>query len=87
MTTEDKRQPSLTDLDPMPFGKYKGTLMQDVSASYLAWLKAELDKESFIQSAKGGPETHPFYLQKIKLYNYIHNSWDAIKMELGKDKD
>jgi uncharacterized protein (DUF3820 family) len=30
---------SLTDLDPMPFGKHKGTIMQEVPASYLAWLK------------------------------------------------
>lgn len=27
----------LQDLDPMPFGKYKGTPMQDVPASYLHW--------------------------------------------------
>lgn len=29
----------LTDQDPMPFGKHKGTPLQDVPASYLAWLK------------------------------------------------
>jgi hypothetical protein len=28
----------LQDDDPMPFGKYKGTPMQDVPASYLFWL-------------------------------------------------
>lgn len=28
----------LTDLDPMPFGKYKGLPMQDVPASYLHYL-------------------------------------------------
>jgi len=27
--------PELTDLDPMPFGKYKGIPMQDVPAGYL----------------------------------------------------
>ena len=27
----------LQDLDPMPWGKYKGTPMQDVPASYLHW--------------------------------------------------
>jgi uncharacterized protein (DUF3820 family) len=32
MTTE------LTDISTMPFGKYKGTPMQDVPASYLHWL-------------------------------------------------
>ena len=28
----------LNDTDKMPFGKYKGELMQDVPASYLHWL-------------------------------------------------
>jgi uncharacterized protein (DUF3820 family) len=28
----------LTDTSKMPFGKYKGQLMQDVPASYLHWL-------------------------------------------------
>jgi hypothetical protein len=28
----------LEDLDPMPFGKYKGKPMQDVPANYLHWL-------------------------------------------------
>jgi len=30
--------PSLSDLDPMPFGKHKGTSMQDVPTHYLHWL-------------------------------------------------
>ena len=29
---------TLTDDDPMPFGKYKGQKMLDVPASYLFWL-------------------------------------------------
>lgn len=32
---------TLTDLSPMPFGKHKGQLMQDVPASYLFWLWTE----------------------------------------------
>ena len=28
----------MTDTDLMPFGKYKGTPMEDVPASYLLWL-------------------------------------------------
>jgi hypothetical protein len=28
----------LQDTDPMPFGKHKGELMQDVPVSYLHWL-------------------------------------------------
>ena len=31
-------QQPLNDLSPMPFGKYKGTPMQDVPASYLHYL-------------------------------------------------
>lgn len=40
---------TLTDTDPMPFGKYKGTRMQDVPASYLHWLWTNVmknDKQS-----------------------------------------
>ena len=36
-----KRSPALTDTDKMPFGVHKGKLMQDVPASYLAWLWTE----------------------------------------------
>ena len=28
----------LDDMDKMPWGKYKGTVMQDVPADYLFWL-------------------------------------------------
>ena len=28
----------LQDIDPMPFGKHRGALMQDVPARYLHWL-------------------------------------------------
>jgi uncharacterized protein (DUF3820 family) len=66
MTSQDKRQPALTDTDPMPFGKYKGTPMQDVPATYLRWLKNE-------------------GCTNVVVANYIHNSWDAIQMELGDD--
>lgn len=29
---------TLSDTDPMPFGKWKGTPMQDVPAGYFHWL-------------------------------------------------
>lgn len=32
---------ALTDTDPMPFGKHRGALMQDVPASYLDWLRGQ----------------------------------------------
>ena len=47
----------LTDLEPMPFGKYKGKLMQDVPASYLHYLwqnglKDEVDTSEVAQYIK-----------------------------------
>lgn len=38
----------LDDLDKMPFGKYKGTPMQDVPAGYLhyLWTKGGMSKET-----------------------------------------
>lgn len=63
MNQSNKRQPALIDTDLMPFGKYKGTPMQDVPASYLEWLKNEGCSNSLVA-------------------NYIHNSWDAIEIEL-----
>lgn len=42
MPLNDQRIPGVVafnDLDIMPFGKFKGRPMQEVPASYLAWLK------------------------------------------------
>lgn len=36
----------LTDLSPMPFGKYKGVPMQDVPARYFHWLWNEGKKDN-----------------------------------------
>ena len=36
----DADRQQLQDTDKMPFGKHKGTPMQDVPASYLHWLWA-----------------------------------------------
>lgn len=56
-TPADKRplQPvvgrvELQDTDPMPWGKYKGTPMQDVPADYLHWLYT-----NFGMKFKSGP--------------------------------
>ena len=62
----EKRKPALIDTDRMPFGKYKGKLLQDVPCHYLKWLREESDIK----------ETN------VALYNYILNSWDAIQQEL-----
>lgn len=38
---------TLNDLSPMPFGKYKGTKMQDVPASYLHWYWTKTEHSHF----------------------------------------
>ena len=45
---------TLQDTDLMPFGKYKGTPMQDVPASYLHWLWTN-DRDPMRQKAKFDP--------------------------------
>ena len=86
MNTTQKRSPAFTDMDSMPFGKFKGLPLQDVPASYLSWLKDEMQSTGQEDISKF-PERYPNTDQtKLKLYNYIFNSWDAIKMEL-KEKE
>jgi uncharacterized protein (DUF3820 family) len=38
MTTQPCPVKNLSDIDPMPFGKFKGKPMQDVPSSYLHYL-------------------------------------------------
>lgn len=69
----EKKSPALTDTDKMPFGKHKGEPMQDIPPGYLKWLYnniKENGKTSFNEP----------------VFNYIHNSRDALKME-GVDLD
>lgn len=53
---------ALTDTSPMPFGKYHGTPLQDVPASYLLWLW-----DNGIWQEKHKP-----------LHAYIRESWSAL---------
>ena len=55
----------LTDTDPMPFGKYKGTPMQDVPASYLHWLWTNGKKDD----------------KTCKVADYIRRNLNALKQE------
>ena len=55
----------LDDTDPMPFGRYKGTPMQDVPATYLHWLWCNGKKDDL-----GSP-----------VGNYIFRNLNALKME------
>jgi uncharacterized protein (DUF3820 family) len=55
----------LEDLDPMPFGKYKGVPMQDVPARYLHWLWTNGLKEN----------------RQSDVADYIRQNVDALKKE------
>lgn len=57
--------PELTDQSPMPFGKYKGRLMQYVEPGYLLWLW------------DNGVHEQP---QKA-IHKYIKTSWKALLQE------
>lgn len=61
----------MTDSDLMTFGKYKGTAMANVPATYLRWVKENVQKNSI---------TAP-------VIKYIWDNWDAIKLELKKEED
>jgi hypothetical protein len=86
MTTQDKRYPAYGDLNKMPFGKYKGELFQDIPASYLRWLYDEMKEQwkSFVWNEKYlGTATE----ERCRVFNYIHNSLDAINMELKSNRE
>jgi uncharacterized protein (DUF3820 family) len=61
----------LADLSPMPFGKYKGKLMQDVPANYLHWLWTEAGYSKFV-SREGNAGA---------IADYISRNLHALKQE------
>ncbi len=83
MTTADKRYPAFGDTDPMPFGKHKGELLQDVPPRYLQWLWGELKVDGY-HKASVGPVLPEHISVKVKLANYIWNSKSALEQELGE---
>lgn len=61
----------LNDTDPIPFGKYRGTPMQDVPAGYLHWLWTEAGYSKFGERrGKSGA-----------IADYIERNMDALKKE------
>ena len=56
----------LTDTHKMPFGKYKGTPMQDVPVSYLHWLWHQINAPT---------------KNNVEVLEYIKENMDALKME------
>jgi uncharacterized protein (DUF3820 family) len=73
---ENKLQPSLTDTDIMPWGKYKDECLQDIPASYFRWLWEDGETKLW-----KGSKVEVF---KTKLANYIWNSRNALNQELGE---
>lgn len=67
-----QNQKPLGDNDIMPFGVFNktNTVMANVDASYLKWVK---------ENVKRNPKTAP-------VLDYIKDNWDAIEMELKKPK-
>jgi uncharacterized protein (DUF3820 family) len=61
---------TLTDESPMPFGKYKGTEMVNVPASYLIWLYDQR------------PGMKPWGEEAEAVRNYTIENYDALKKEL-----
>lgn len=62
---------TLTDTDPMPFGKYKDTPMQDVPASYLHWLWTQ----------NNGRDQRTQMLSSDPVLDYINRNKSALKQE------
>lgn len=44
------KEPALQDFEPMPFGKFKDKLMQDVPATYLLWLWDEFCSNELVDN-------------------------------------
>ena len=71
---ENHLEPCFDDTAVMPWGKHQGEYLQDVPASYLAWLWHNGMKE-----LKG----QHYDSVKVKLCHYIWNSRHAINSELS----
>ena len=66
----------LKDTDPMPFGKYKGTPMVNVKASYLIWIYEKFDWG--IMKPKG--------INGQRVRDYIIDNYDLLLKETEQKK-
>lgn len=71
--SDGKRFPTLEDLDPMPFGQYKGQPLQEVPASYLFFL--------WIHGMKQESRDTSSSSRRLALANYIWNNLSHLKKE------
>jgi hypothetical protein len=67
----------LQDEDLMPYGKFRGTKMANVPASYLLWLADELKKTALNKRT----------LQNKSLLKYIEENMDVLKKENRNDRE
>lgn len=65
-----KKSEPLGDNDPMPFGVFKDTVMANVEAGYLKWVKENVKRNY----NTGG------------VLDYIKDNWQAIELELKNGK-
>ncbi len=63
---------ALTDQSPMPFGKYKGVVMENVPASYLLWLHDEIRNQTMYEGS-----------DKQRVAAYVANNMDVLYKELN----
>lgn len=63
----------MNDRSLMPFGKFKGSPLEDVSANYLLWL---YDNPTGLWCDNLNPGT-----EKSKLKQYIEDNWTSLEKE------
>jgi uncharacterized protein (DUF3820 family) len=62
----------LTDEDPMPFGKHKGTALKKVPAKYLVWLYEQmLDDDN----------------DKLRMFRYLQANEKVLRSEAGETEE
>jgi len=92
MLTKDKRSPAFEDTDKMPFGKHEGKPLSDVPAYYLMWLYKEMlpnykNFELTTHTSTVQGMTTEETLKRVKLFNYMWNSMDALNEETKENID
>lgn len=65
---------TLRDHDPMPFGKHRGTKMQDVPSSYLLWLDGEWENH---------PNTEE---EALAVQAYINENRSVLEQEVENER-
>jgi len=81
----NKYYPAMEDIATIWFGKHNGESLQDVPASYLAWLYNDSEpplREYVGKEVKSGQFT---LNKKVMLANYIYNARNGINHELGSN--